>query len=164
MSAEHGPSGGVTPIEFSDDLIQRERIERRENSILEMAGINPASIGRNVSGTSDSGTAKRADNQMTMNTISGPARHAAATLTTAVGGVARLNGGTWGDSDEVIVSEGLKENPVESADTARALRDAEAASTRTLVETAHPTWSPEQVDAEVEAMRAENAAASPLEF
>ena len=34
---------GSTPIEFGDDLMQRERIERRENALLEAVGINPAS-------------------------------------------------------------------------------------------------------------------------
>ena len=163
MSAQHGPSGGVTPIEFGDDLIQRERIEARENAVLEMAGINPSSIGRHVGGRSDSGEAKRADNQMTMNTISQPARHAAAVLTTAVREADRLNGIMWAADDRVIVREGLKPDDNESADTARMLRDADAASTRTLIATAHPTWDDEQIETELEEMRAENRAASPIE-
>ena len=92
--------------------------------------------------------AKRADNQMTMNTITAPARRAETLLTNVTLEVGRLNGrpGIW----TVSVHEGLKENPIESADVAVKLRDAEAASTRTRVQTAHPTWSDEEVDAEVE--------------
>jgi len=165
MSAEHGPNGGVTPIEFDDDLIQRERIEGRENALLESVGINPASIGRNVAGRSDSGVAKRADNQMTMNTITEPARAAEVTLSAAVTEAARLGTGTVTTTQwDVTVSEGLKENPVESAETARALRDADAASTRTLIATAHPTWSDTEVDAELALMEAEGAAVAPLEL
>ena len=148
MSAEHGPNGGVTPIEFGDDLIQRERIERRENALLEAVGINPASIGRNVGGRSDSGVAKRADNQMTMNTITAPARRVEGLLTRVTRELARLNGKTPGDWS-VSVHEGLKQNPIESAEVAVKLRDAEAASTKTRVQTAFPTWSDEEVDAEV---------------
>jgi len=155
MSAEHGPNGGVTPIEFGDDLIQRERIERRENSLLEMVGINPASIGRNVSGRSDSGAAKRADNQMTMNTITAPARHAENVLSGVATELARLNPEVVSEVLVVSVFEGLRENPVEAAETAGLLRDADAASVQTRVETAHPTWTPEEVDDEVARITAE---------
>jgi hypothetical protein len=164
-SAQHGPSGGVTPIEFSDDLVQRDRIERRENSCLEMACINPASIGRTVGGRSDSAAAKRADNQMTMNTISGPARHAEIVLTAAVENLVTLNG--WpvpAEGVTVQVTEGLKVDQTESAETARALYQAEAASTRTLVATAHPTWEDADIEAEVELMQSENMASAPLEI
>ena len=159
MSAEHGPNGGVTPIEFSDDLVQRDRIERRENSALEMAGINPASIGRHVGGRSDSASAKRADNQMTMNTVTAPARAVEQVLSATVTELARLNPTSNGEY-VVAVHEGLKENPAESAETARLLRDAEAASTSTLVATAHPTWTPDEVDAEVALIAAERPALS----
>jgi hypothetical protein len=129
---------------------------------LEAVGINPASIGRNVGGRSDSGVAKRADNQMTMNTITAPARRAEAVLTRTVREIGRLNGAAVPDL-EVSVHEGLKENPIESAEVAVKLRDAEAASTRTLVQTAHPTWSDDEVDAEVVLMESQGAALAPFE-
>ena len=160
MSAEHGPNGGVTPIEFGDDLTQRDRIERRENALFELVGINPASIGRNVSGRSDSGVAKRADNQMTMNTITEPARRAELVLSGVVSELARLNPNVATRPFVVAVHEGLKENPVESAENAQALSDAGAASTRTLVETAHPTWTVLEVEAEVDRIVADRAASS----
>jgi len=160
MSAEHGPGGGVVPIEFGDDLVQRERIEGRENSALENVGINPASIGRHVGGRSDSASAKRADNQMTMNTITAPARHAEQTLSQVTTELARLTNTIATAPFVVSVFEGLKENPVESAETAGLLRDADAASVKTRVETAHPTWTEPEIDAEVEAIKVETAAAS----
>ena len=155
MSAEHGPGGGVTPIEFGDDLTQRERIIGRENTVLEMVGINPASIGRNVGGRSDSASAKRADNQMTMNTITGPARKLERTLSAVVTELARLDPGTVSADLVVSVHEGLKENPAESAETAGALLDAQAASVATRVRTAHPTWTDTEVDDEVAAINGE---------
>lgn len=163
MSAEHGPGGGVTPIEFDDDLVQRERIERRENALLEQVGINPASIGRNVGGRSDSAAAKRADNQMTMNTITGPARRLESCLSAAVTELGRLAQPVGWREWAVTVFEGLKENPAESADVAAALRNADAASTETLVRTAHPTWPEDDVTAEVERIRAEGGAFAPIE-
>ena len=166
MSAEHGPNGGVTPIEFGDDLVQRERIERRENALLEAVGINPASIGRNVGGRSDSASAKRADNQMTMNTITSPARNVEQTLTATVRELVRLRSPLAAVPADlaVAVHEGLKENPAESVDVAKGLRDADAASTETLVRTAHPTWSEMQVADEVARMEAEGAAVAPIEI
>ena len=68
-----------------------------------------------------------------------------------------------GPRASVTVHEGLKENPVESAENAGALRDAEAASTRTLIATAHPTWSETEIDEELELMQADGSAISPIE-
>lgn len=53
---------------------------------------------------------------------------------------------------------------VELAETARALRDAEAASKFTLVKTVHPDWDDTDVQAEVDRMLAESAVIDPVTF
>lgn len=161
MSAQHGPDGGIVPIEFDDDLTQRERIERRENSVLEIGfRINPQSVGRSVTGRSDSGDAKRADNQMTMNTITSPARRLSNSLSAIVAELARLNtavptSNRTGDVGRVVIHEGLKPHPVELAEYATALHDAEAASTRQRVAIVNPGRDDDWLDEEAARIRAE---------
>lgn len=150
------------PITFPDSLIQRDRIERRENSLLEVVGINPQSIGRSVHGRSDSAAAKRADQQMTLQTVATPARKIQRALSDALTQVASLNG--EGADVAVTVYEGVRPISSESADEARVLSAAQAASTRTLIETAHPAWSDEMIDAELVRMGDESLVSARPEF
>lgn len=53
---------------------------------------------------------------------------------------------------------------VELAETARALRDAEAASKFTLVKTVHPDWDDTDVQAEVDRMLTESSVIDPVTF
>ena len=151
----------IQPVTFPDSFIQSQRIERRENSVLEAIGINPQSVGRNVGGRSDSASAKRADQQMTTQTVTGPARRLSTALNASYEQLAVLNG--WSGFDSVVVHEGLKASPADTAATVKLLADSGVASTRTLVALAHPNWGPTQVTAEVEALVAEGLAPQPIE-
>ena len=71
--------------------------------------------------------------------------------------------GPAGDVGTVSVHEGLKQAPIESAEVAVKLRDAEAASTYTLVAMAHPTWTQEQIEEELARMEADGTAMSAIE-
>ena len=62
---------------------------------------------------------------------------------------------------QVEFPDGVQESLLSLAQTAQALRTAEAASTDTLVRMLHPEWDDEQVDAEVTAILDEQAAAVP---
>lgn len=146
MSAQDAGAGGVETITFPDSLVQRERIERRENAILEAIGINPQSIGRGVSGRSDSAAAKRADQQMTLNTISGPARRWQAALQTAVNEVHRLEDRE--SAPVVDIREGLKPDMAERCETVGSAFAADAMSARTRIAYLHPEWDDAQVEAE----------------
>ena len=143
-------------ITFPDSLTQRDRIERRENSLLEMVGINPQSIGRSVGGRSDSAAAKRADQQMTLQTVATPARKLSRALSDALTQVAALN--ETPSDVSVTVFEGVRPVSAESADEARILSAAQAASTRTLIATAHPAWDDDMIDEELERMAEEGMA------
>lgn len=150
-------------IDFSDDLTQRERIERRENSLLEVCGIAPASIGRNVKGSNaDSGKAKASDKAMTNGTVANPARRLSRALSAAFTQTAKLASSTAPDVTVTVV-EGVKPSLLEAAELAGALSVSEAASTRTLVRTAQPGWTVEQVDAEVALLAAEGRGVLPAE-
>ena len=160
MSAQSADGGGVEVISMPDSLIQRERIERRENATLEAIGINPQSIGRSVSGRSDSAAAKRADQQMTQNTIGGPARRWQHALNAISGEVGRLADVT---APVVDVREGLRQSFGERVETASAATAAEAMSTRTKIAYIHPEWDDTQVDDEVARMAAEGIILTPIE-
>ncbi len=62
---------------------------------------------------------------------------------------------------QVEFPDGVQESLLTLAQTAQALRAAEAASTDVLVRMLHPEWDDEQVDTEVAAIMAEQAAAMP---
>jgi hypothetical protein len=132
---------------FPDSLTQRERIERRFNELLEACGISPPSIGRNVTGRSDSAAAKRADQQLTMQTVAGPGRRWSAALTDVFTQLAGLNGG--GGDVSVKVHTGLRVPTSEAAETVSILETAQAASTETRVKMVHPEWDDTLVAAEV---------------
>ena len=53
---------------------------------------------------------------------------------------------------EIELGDGLPPDPLDGAQEVLWLRQAMAASTGTLVETVHPTWTPDQVDDEVQAI------------
>lgn len=144
-------------ISFPDSLTQRERIERRENALLECCGINPQSVGRSVAGRSDSAAAKRADQQMTLQTVATPARKMTRGLSDALTQSNVLNGGT-GDVT-VTVYEGVRPIASESYEDTRVLASTDAASTETLVRTAHPTWTDPQVADELARIAAEGRGA-----
>lgn len=163
MTAQNVADGKVEVIDFGDDLVQRDRIERRESAVLEAIGVNPQTVGRSVAGRSDSAAAKRADQQLTTQTIAGPARAWEAALSVFAGQLATLNKTTWPDGQVVDVREGLKVQPGEAAETARTLAAAQAASTRTLIATAHPTWKDDEIDAELVRMAETGRAVMPLE-
>ncbi len=148
-------------IHFPDDLTQRERIERRENSLLETCGINPQSVGRSVAGRSDSAAAKRADQQMTLQTVATPARKMTTALQAQLDQTEKLNGRK--EKVTVTIYEGVRPVSSEAAEEAQTLSSAEAASTRTLIRTAHPTWDDDQVDAELVEMAAEGRVVMPAE-
>lgn len=65
---------------------------------------------------------------------------------------------------DVIFSDGIQDSQLVVAQTAQALRTAQAASTKTLVEMAHPDWDKDQVAAEVALIASEAAAAVPDPF
>ena len=64
----------------------------------------------------------------------------------------------------VVFPDGVRESPLQIAQTSSVLRTAEAASTRTLVALNHPDWTDTQVDQEVALIAGERGAAAPDPF
>lgn len=62
----------------------------------------------------------------------------------------------------VDLSDSIIDNPLELAQTALALKTAESASIETRIRLVHPDWSGPEVDAEVDRIKGETAAAAPV--
>lgn len=62
---------------------------------------------------------------------------------------------------EVNLPDAVQEQPLTLAQTAKTMRDAEAASTETLVRLLHPDWDEDQITSEVNQINQETAAAQP---
>ena len=132
--------GFLEPIQFDDSLTQTERIESRKALILEQSGINPQSVGMSISGRSDSAAAKRADQQMTMNTVESPGRRMSAALSAVFQQEARLNADTpeGVETVEITVHTGVKPVLVEAVETAARMDAADLGSTETIIRVAQP--------------------------
>ena len=111
-----------------------------------------------VAGRSDSAAAKRADQQMTTNTVTRPARRLSSALTAVLSQEHRLNGFAGDSVVGVTVHEGLKPVAAEAVETAARMDAADLASTRTIVETANPGRSDTWYAAEVVRMQEEGRA------
>jgi A118 family predicted phage portal protein len=72
-----------------------------------------------------------------------------------------FNSGVTPERPAVTFTDGVQESQLALAQTALALRQAEAASTEVLVGMVHPDWDDTQITAEVAKITAEQAAAAP---
>lgn len=79
-----------------------------------------------------------------------------------VGAVHLRSGVTVPDRVRVEFEDGVQESAMSLAQTALALRNAEAASVQTRVELVHPDWSPEDVDDETRRILDETGGGEPL--
>lgn len=158
--SQGGAKSFVDDIFFPDDLIQRQRITEKENALYEACGFNPQTFGRSVTGISDSGVAKRVDNQKTLVTIAGPARRWRQTLNEAVTDIAAMDNGQDGD---VVITEGFKEDLSQRAETVATARASQAMSIRTGVVELHPDWEEDEVNEEVVRVMAEQQVPTPDE-
>ena len=157
--AMHGTEAFIKHLRLEDDLVQRERIEMKEDVLYTACGISPTTMGRSATGRSDSGAAKRADNQLTLTTIAGPARRWAGTLTLLAAELARLQTGT--KAGPVQVTEGLKSSAEERAELVAVQRGADVQSIEEGVKQINPDWDDTAVGDEVARIRNDNQLPTP---
>jgi hypothetical protein len=163
-----GPVGQerpITPLEFSDDLIARERIGGRLTDFLYAVGLAPQSLGKDA-GSAESGTARRLAQAHTLRSV----RRAGGYFTTALGpclaqmlDLARTQLGQQvprGAQVSVALGDGLGADPAEDARVVATLDSAEAISTEQKVRRVNPGWDDTQVADEVAAI--EGARPTPI--
>jgi hypothetical protein len=170
-----GPVGSdrnpVTTIEFSDDLVMRDRIRGRFEDFLIACGISPQTVNASDSGSAVSGTSRKLAQAATLQTVASAGRYwqdaLARTLSLSMKvGAAHLGYDLSPQELELLPSvslaDGLLEDAAESARILLDLDSAEAISTIEKVRRVHPEWSPQQVLDEVVLLDGENPGIPPL--
>jgi A118 family predicted phage portal protein len=134
--------------------------------ILAAAGYSPATFGLDNAGAAQTATEVKARQQLSFRTRDGKLRIIRPALSDLLHKLLHVDAAIFGtpitpERPQVEFPDGVQESLLSLAQTAQALRAAEAASTETLVRMLHPEWDAEQVDAEVAAILDEQAAAVP---
>lgn len=161
----------VVPIEFSDDLVMRDRIRGRLEDFLIACGISPATITPQESGGAISGTSRKLAQATTLRTVAAAARYwqdAGARFLGLMLDVTRANLDpsipTFDDLPTIGLSDGLLDDPAELARILADLDTAEAISTIEKVRRLHPEWSEDEILEEVSLIleRSPNAPPTPV--
>ncbi len=134
--------------------------------ILSTAGYSPATFGLGADGVAVTATEVRARQARSFATRDRKLRILRPALAQIVHKLLLVDADVFGakitpSRPQVEFPDGVQESMLTLAQTAQALRAAEAASTGVLVRMLHPEWDDEQADAEVAAIAAEQAAATP---
>lgn len=161
----------VHAIEFNDTTVMGQRIAQRLDEFLLACGIAPQSAGRDVSGTAESGTARKLAQSLTVQTVATAGRYFApgirdiAQLGLLVG---KKHLGRSGVTDDPAVNaemqDGFADDPKEQADILVALDGAKAVSMATKVAMLHPDWDEDKINTEVQAILDEQGLAVPDPF
>lgn len=163
-----GAERPITPIEFQDSGVARERIAGRLREFLIACGIAPQTFGEDA-GNATSGTARKLAQAMTLQTVGAAARYWTFELAACASAALQVaqrhlsaDLGAGGDHEvSVEIADGLLEDPVELARIINELDAAGAISTEQKVERLHPDWSDPEKAEEVVRIRADRAAAAP---
>lgn len=137
-------------------------------TILRTAGYSPGTFGQDEGGRTVAVTATeiRARQQRSFSTRDRKIRNTKGPLAELLLKLLHVDRAVFGTSitpelPDVDFPDGIQEPMLTLAQTATALRSAEAASTRIIVGLVHPDWDEPQIDAEVAAIEAERDAAKP---
>jgi hypothetical protein len=166
-----GPIGSdrnpITTIEFSDDLVMRDRIRGRLEDFLIACGISPQTVNASDAGSAPSGTSRKLAQASTLQTVAAAGRYWQDAISQTINlsmkvGAAHL-GYDLTPADlqimpSVKLADGLLEDAAEAARILLDLDTAEAISTIEKVRRVHPEWSLDQVMTEVELITGENPA------
>jgi hypothetical protein len=146
-------------------------VDQLIDSTLSYAGIAPQSVGRSVDGGAISGTALRLKMAHSLMEAAGKGRYWDRGVTRLLRFAAVIDsrrtteggfGRSWANADElpsITRGDGLPRDDVEAAQIIQSLVAADAISIEERVKLAHPDWSQDQIDAEVEAIEAGKPAA-----
>lgn len=132
--------------------------------IITSAGYSPQSFGLNISGRAESGTALNVRERKSFATTAKKQAYWEQPILDLIRLMVlvyntELGGKIVGDLDSITVEfcDSVSNNLTEVCNSIKALSDAKAASTETKVRLAHPEWSDEQVQAEVELIKEADA-------
>lgn len=148
-------------------LEHRETAIELVERIVSNSGYSPQTFGIRIEGRAESGSALRIRENKTILTLKrksqwwGPSIRRLMTHMLAIDAAVFNGPGADGLTIDADIRAGVPEDPVELAQTVAQLSAAQAASIETKVRIVHPHWSREDVEAEVERIKEEQAAAKP---
>ena len=154
-----------------DDYVST--IEQMTQDIITSAGYSPQYFGLNIEGRSESGTALKVREEKTQQTRDKKVRYFKSPLEDLFQLILKVDAKHFGNNEinpelepEVELSEALKINPKEQANTLKILDQARAISTYRKVKERHPDWSEDEIQSEVERIQGEQGMAveSPTEM
>ena len=158
--------GDANPLSVVQFEIRVQEHSDTANALVEQiarqAGYSAASFGATTEGPAVTATEIRARERRSMSTRArkalywGPALAEILTALLAVMAGPRFRLPVEVETPDVEFQDSVSDSPKEVAETAALLRQAEAASTETLVRMQHPGWDDKQVEAEVEAILGES--------
>jgi hypothetical protein len=155
-------ASAVTPIEFKLRVEEHERTATHLVSrIVDSGGYSPESFGIHEAGPADSGRALRIRQGKTFRTRGRKQGYWAQPIMNTAEKLAIVHREVFGGDIEpvrplLLWSDGQEEDGRERAETAQLLRQARAASIRTLVKLAQPELEGDEWDAEVARVKAED--------
>lgn len=151
----------ITPVQFEIRVEQHARTASElTEQILRTAGYSAQTFGEGPDGAAITATEVHSRERRSFLTRDRKIRHWRPGTTDAVTKLlavdAALFAGPWrGEVVGVAFGDTVQDSPLASAQTAQALRTAQAASTKTLVQLTHPDWDEAAVLEEVAAIQAE---------
>jgi len=148
------PNAGKAFEEFQPEIRAEQHLSvigELVRNTIERCGYSAATFGLNSEGGAQTAAEVRSRERRSLSTREKKTRYWTERLEALIDQVAVLAG--IGDAQtKVTFPAAVAPSPLELANVAQALKNAEAASTRERVRVVHPDWDDEQLDEEVEAI------------
>lgn len=154
----------ITPSQFSIRAQEHAATyEATLRAIISMAGYSPQTFGMDISGTAQSGTARRIMERKSLATNAKKQSYWKAPVEAFLTAVMHLDKALYGndalhedDSVRMELRDPAASDPAEIASAVSLLRSAQAASTETLIRMLHSDWTEKQVQEETRRIHGEN--------
>lgn len=166
-----GEQNPITQVQFAIRFAEHKAtVDAIIDEVIGSAGYSPRTFGRQDDGAAVTATEVHADEDRSTRTRGRKVRQWTPQLRRILTKLVEVDADVFGKQ---LDAKGLRiefpepgSSPLEIAQTSQALRTAQAASTKTLVQMNHPDWDEPRVDAEVELIHNESptALADPFSF
>lgn len=158
-----GGGSGIQPSQFQIRTAEHAATcDQLMRNIISIAGYAPQSFGLDIHGQAESGTALHIREKKSYSTRSKKENYWKAPLERILTALIHIDSvvysnGVFGEKDRVIAlfSDSIANDIMTTANAAKLIRDAQAASTKQLVRMLHPDWSNALIDEELNQIKQE---------
>lgn len=169
MAAAESGDAPITPVQFAIRVTEHQATAQEwSEKIIRNAGYSMQTFGEYAENTQLTATEVNSRDSRSMLTRDRKIRNWTPELTRFIQKLLLTDADVFGrphkpDDLTIEFPDGVQENGLVVAQTAQALRTAEAASTETLVKMVHPEWTDPDVKAEVQRITDEKSAGAPVD-